>query len=70
MHDGQNGNDITTEFTNAMTDRYATMQPGATDDDCGGHGTSYLYQNFPNHDTKAKNDDGTPMHNWWVYLFY
>jgi hypothetical protein len=29
-----------------------------------------LYQNFPNRDTKAKNDDGTPMHNWCVYLFY
>jgi hypothetical protein len=42
----------------------------ATDDDCGGHGTSYLYQNFPSYGTNAKNDDGTPMHNWWVYLFY
>ena len=40
MHDDPDGKDVTTEFTNAMTDRYATMQPGATDDDCGGHGTS------------------------------
>jgi hypothetical protein len=70
MHDGANGKDMTTEFTNAMTDQYAAMQSGATDDDCGGHGTSYLYQSFPSHGTTATNDDGTPMHNWWVYLFY
>jgi hypothetical protein len=70
MHDGANGKDTTTEFTNALTDQYASMQSGVTDDDCGGHGTSYLYQNFPNHGTSATSDDGTPMHDWWVYLFY
>jgi hypothetical protein len=42
----------------------------ACSDDCGGHGTAYLYQNFPGPGTLAKNDDGTRMHNWWVYLFY
>jgi hypothetical protein len=42
----------------------------ACDDDCGGHGTTYLYQNFPGPGTQATNDDGSPMHNWWVYLFY
>jgi hypothetical protein len=42
----------------------------ACDDDCGGHGTTYLYQNFPSYGTLATNDDGTPMKNWWVYLFY
>jgi hypothetical protein len=70
LHDGANGKDMTTTYTNAMTDTYANQQTGASDDDCGGHGTSYLYQNFPNYGTTAKNDDGTPMHNWWVYLFY
>ena len=70
MHDGPNGKDMTTTYTNKMTDDYARMQTGASDDDCGGHGTSYLYQNFPNYGTTAKNDDNTPMHNWWVYLFY
>jgi hypothetical protein len=70
MHDGPNGKDLTTPYTNKMTDDYARQQTGASEDDCGGHGTSYLYQNFPNYGTTAKNDDGTPMHNWWVYLFY
>jgi hypothetical protein len=42
----------------------------ACSDDCGGHGTTYLYQNFPGPGTRATNDDGTAMHNWWVYLFY
>ena len=40
------------------------------DDDCGGHGTTYLYQNFPGPGTMATNADMTPMHDWWVYLFY
>jgi hypothetical protein len=80
LHDGANGKDMTTPYTNKMTDDLArTQQTGpctagspycATEDDCGGHGTSYLYQSFPSYGTTAKNDDGTAMHNWWVYLFY
>jgi hypothetical protein len=70
MHDGAGGKDMTTTYTNKMTDTYASQQTGSSDDDCGGHGTSYLYQNFPSYGTAAKNDDGTAMHNWWVYLFY
>jgi hypothetical protein len=70
LHDGANGKDMTTDYTNKMTDTYASQQTGATEDDCGGHGTSYLYQNFPSYGTAAKNDDGTAMHNWWPYLFY
>jgi hypothetical protein len=80
LHDGTGGKDMTTPFTNKMTDDLAKAQQGggctagspycSTDDDCGGHGTSYLYQSFPSYGTAAKNDDMTPMHNWWVYLFY
>lgn len=77
LHNGPGGKDLTTPYTNAMTDRLygrsvrdcPANQP-ACDDDCGGHGTTYLYQNFPGPFTKSTNDDGTPMHNWWVYLFY
>jgi hypothetical protein len=71
---------MTTPYTNKMTDDLFNAQKAgpctagspycATEDDCGGHGTSYLYQSFPSYGTTAKNDDGTPMHNWWPYLFY
>ncbi|HKP61531.1 MAG TPA: hypothetical protein VJV78_32600, partial [Polyangiales bacterium] len=77
MHNGPDGKDLTTPYTNAMTDKlYGRSQRAcpadqpACDDDCGGHGTTYLYQNFPGPGTAAKNDDGSPMKNWWVYLFY
>jgi hypothetical protein len=77
LHNGPDGKDLTTPYTNAMTDRLygrsvrdcPANQP-ACDDDCGGHGSTYLYQNFPGPFTKSTNDDGSPMHNWWVYLFY
>jgi hypothetical protein len=77
MRNGPDGKDVTTPYTNAMTDtlygrsaRDCPANQPACDDDCGGHGTTYLYQNFPGPGTTAKNDDGTPMRNWWVYLFY
>jgi hypothetical protein len=77
LHNGPGGKDLTTPYTNAMTDKLYGRSGGtcpanqpACDDDCGGHGTTYLYQNFPGPGTTATNDDGTPMHNWWVYLFY
>jgi len=82
LHDGPDGKDLTNTYTNAMTDQLYGRSPNpgngacaadatpACSDDCGGHGTAYLYQNFPGPGTIAKNDDGTPMHNWWVYLFY
>jgi hypothetical protein len=66
LRNGDGGKDVTNKYTNAMTDKLYPQ----LDDDCGGHGSAYLYQNFPGPGTKAQNDDGTPMHNWWVYLFY
>jgi hypothetical protein len=77
MKNGPDGKDLTTTYNNAMTDMFygrstnncPANQPSCNDD-CGGHGTTYLYQNFPNYGTQARNDDNTPMQNWWVYLFY
>lgn len=77
MKNGPDGKDLTTTYNNAMTDMFygrstnncPANQPSCNDD-CGGHGTAYLYQNFPNYGTQARNDDNTPMQNWWVYLFY
>ncbi len=77
LHNGPGGKDLTTPYTNAMTDmlygnsvQNCPADKPACDDDCGGHGTTYLYQNFPGPGTVATNEDGTPMHNWWAYLFY
>jgi hypothetical protein len=77
LKNGPDGKDLTTPYTNAMTDmfygrsqRTCPADQPACDDDCGGHGTTYLYQNFPSYGTQARNDDDTPMQNWWVYLFY
>jgi hypothetical protein len=77
LKNGPDGKDLTTTYTNAMTNelygQHSQNCPAdkpACDDDCGGHGTTYLYQNFPGPNTAATNDDGTPMQNWWVYLFY
>ena len=81
LHKGTGGKDLTTAYTNAMTDTLYGRSPSpingacpaaqpACSDDCGGHGSTYLYQNFPGLGTKSTNDHGTPMHNSWVYLFY
>jgi hypothetical protein len=82
LHNGTGGKDLTTTYNNAMTDTLYGRSPNpingacpttatpACSDDCGGHGTTYLYQNFPGPNTKSTNDDGTAMRNWWVYLFY
>jgi hypothetical protein len=77
LKNGPDGKDLKTPYNNAMTDmlygrsqRTCPSDQPACDDDCGGHGTTYLYQNFPSHGTLAKTDDGKPMRNWWVYLFY
>jgi hypothetical protein len=67
LKNGPGGKDLTTPFNNKMTD---TLFANILDDDCGGHGTAYLYQSFPGPGTLATNDDGTSMRNWWVYLFY
>jgi hypothetical protein len=77
LGNGPDGEDLKTPYNNAMTDmlygrsqRTCPPDQPSCDDDCGGHGTTYLYQNFPGPGTQAKNEDGTPMQNWWVYLFY
>jgi hypothetical protein len=48
--------------------RECTANRPTCDDDCGGHGTTYLYQNFPGPRMAAKSDDGTPMRNFYRAL--
>ena len=38
--------------------------------DCGAEQPTYIFGSMPGLGTTATFTDGTPMHNWWVYLFY
>jgi hypothetical protein len=69
LHNGDGGADLTTPYTNAIaaTD-YANVSGIATD--CGGSPPTYLFASMPGLRTMATASDGTPMKNWWVYLFY
>jgi hypothetical protein len=67
LHDGPDGKDLKTPYDvttlDAWKDRYRV---GPT----GGAWYMYWFQSFPGHGNKAKLPDGTPMKNWWVYLYY
>lgn len=69
LHDGPGGKDLTTPYTNRMTFGLYDGNPNV-DRDCGGRGNTYIYQSYPSRGTAARNDDGTPMKSWWVYLYY
>jgi hypothetical protein len=80
MHDGANGKDMTTPYTNKMTDD-SRQRAAAGPCTSGSHlllDRGRLRRprhvvpvpELPSYGTTAKNDDGTPMHNWWPYLFY
>ncbi len=67
MHDGPGGADQTTPYTNQRIDR---LRPPNLVTDCGGAQPAYLLESMPGLGTTATAADGTPMKNWWVYLFY
>jgi hypothetical protein len=69
LHNGAAGADLTTPYTNAIAAAdYAGLAGVATD--CGGSQPTYLLASMPGLGTTATASDGTPMKNWWVYLFY
>jgi hypothetical protein len=69
LHDGTAGADRTTPYTNAIAaSDYAGVAGVATD--CGGAQPTYILASMPGLGTSATDVDGTPMKNWWVYLFY
>jgi hypothetical protein len=69
LHNGAGGLDVTTPYSNAMAlADYGTNRAVASD--CGGAQPSYLLASMPGLGTTAALSDGTPMKNWWVYLFY
>jgi hypothetical protein len=67
MRDGLGGADITNLYSFATVSSYAS-QFGA--DLCGGGWQLYLPESMPGFGNQAFAADGTPMKNWWPFLFY
>ena len=56
-----------TLYDASRTAPYETMY---RDGHVGGCWQIYAMQSFPGYGTKATMPDGTPMKNWWPYLYY
>jgi hypothetical protein len=69
LHNGDNDADLTTPYSNALAASYYANNPNVATD-CGGSQPTYLLASMPGLGTAATAADGTPMKNWWVYLFY
>ena len=71
LRDGANGRDQTTLYSQAgsLADtkmaEYESRFP-----DCDGGWQTYIRQSMPGYDNPAFAEDGTPMKNWWPFLFY
>ena len=65
LRDGPDGKDAIIEFSKARWERYASTAP-----DCMGPWMVYWRQCIPGLDSKAIDDEGKPMRNFWVFLFY
>jgi hypothetical protein len=68
LHDGPGGADMQTPYSVANTDRYKGTPTG--DAMRGGGWFIYWLQSWPGYGNKAKMADGSPMKNWWPYLYY
>jgi hypothetical protein len=67
LHDGPGGADTQTPYSVSKLDPWkAKYGVGPT----GGAWYMYWFQSFPGLNNKATLPDGTPMKNWWVYLYY
>ncbi|GMV35690.1 MAG: hypothetical protein AMXMBFR61_01980 [Fimbriimonadales bacterium] len=62
---GPGGKDRAKPWTVAVLDRFKDLAP-----DCMGKWLVYWRQNMPGLDNRSKDDDGKPMKNWFVFLFY
>ncbi len=60
-----NGKDEVKLWTNAVLAQYEKVAP-----DCMGKWLVYWRQNMPGYRNRAKDDQGKPMKNWFVFLFY
>jgi hypothetical protein len=66
MGQGAGGQDATSVYTTATSN--GLFQ--AFDDDCGGRWQLYMRQSMPGLANAAKDTEGNPMRNWWVFWYY
>jgi hypothetical protein len=67
LHDGPDGADLQTKYNVGKLDQWKDeYEVGTT----GGAWYMYWFQNWPGLHNNATLPDGTPMKNWWVYLYY
>jgi hypothetical protein len=66
MQNGPGGADRSDIYTSAKEAAYAPP----SGDDCWGGWQIYLRQSMPGYDNAARAVDGSPMKNWWPFLFY
>lgn len=65
LRNGPDGKDAVREFSKAKWERCAAVAP-----DCMGPWVVFWRQCMPGLDNRALDDEGRPMKNWWVFLFY
>ena len=67
LHDGPGGADIQTNYDLHTLDKWKDKYGVSV---VGGAWYMYWFESWPGVNNKAKMPDGTPMRNWWVYLYY
>ena len=65
MRDGVGGKDISEPWDKSKFSAYYSVAP-----DCMGPWLVYWRQAMPGEGNTCTDDDGAPMPNWWVFLFY
>jgi hypothetical protein len=65
LGNAEGGDDLPSVYSFVKVADFAERYP-----DCGGAWQIYWRQNMPGLDNRAVADDGTPMKNWWQFLFY
>ncbi len=68
MHDAASG-DVLVGYSSTMA-AVAALTTQFGDDGCGGGWQLYYRQSMPGLHNRARAADGSPMKNWWPFLFY
>jgi hypothetical protein len=70
LRNGGDGGDLATPYTTSLPVSDYANAAGVASGDCAGPQVTYMFASMPGLGTTATAPDGTPMKNWWPYLFY